>query len=369
MAKSGDVLDIPELGIRIRFLQTAADTGGELAQFEASGRPRGFLNQEHVHVGQTERLEPLTGAMEVVAGGETIVLHPGDVHEIAPGTPHTQRPVGDRRRDAADHGAARGPQRGVPREAGGAVPRRPPPEGRLAAPDRRRRAHPRLRRRGARLQAARGRPARGRDRHPHGRPRRARRRGARRERDRQRVPVRRRVGRRGPAAGGVRRPRRRPHVPAVVDAGLPRRRRRRPAEARQGVPPALQGPPAVPPPHRVDDHAPGAAARRRGRRHRRPPGPRHVDGDADGDRDARPLRLARVRRPPAAAPAHAAAPARVPLEPQLGHRARDRGPRAVRPRARPRAPAPRRSPSARCRTTRSARPADGGPPLSRTSRG
>ena len=95
MAKSGDVLDIPELGIRIRFLQTAADTGGELAQFEASGRPRGFLNQEHVHAGQTERLEPLTGAMEVVAGGETIVLHPGDVHEIAPGTPHTQRPIGD----------------------------------------------------------------------------------------------------------------------------------------------------------------------------------------------------------------------------------------------------------------------------------
>ena len=65
MAKSGEVLDIPELGIRIRFLQTAAETGGELAQFEASGRPRGFLTQEHVHAGQTELLEPLTGAMEV----------------------------------------------------------------------------------------------------------------------------------------------------------------------------------------------------------------------------------------------------------------------------------------------------------------
>ena len=36
--------------------------------------------------------------------------------------------------------------------------------------------------------------------------------------------------------------------------------------------------------HRVDDHAPGATARRRGRRHRRPPGPRHVDAEADGDR-------------------------------------------------------------------------------------
>jgi uncharacterized protein YndB with AHSA1/START domain/quercetin dioxygenase-like cupin family protein len=95
MAKSGDVLDIPELGIRIRFLQTAAETGGELAQFEASGRPRGFLTQEHVHAGQTELLEPLTGAMEVAAGGRTIVLNPGDAHEIPAGTPHTQRPIGD----------------------------------------------------------------------------------------------------------------------------------------------------------------------------------------------------------------------------------------------------------------------------------
>jgi uncharacterized protein YndB with AHSA1/START domain/quercetin dioxygenase-like cupin family protein len=95
MAKSGDVLDIPELGIQVRFLQTAAETGGELAQFEVSGRPRGFLIQEHVHAGQTERIEPLTGATAVVSGGQTFVLNPGDVHEIDPGTPHVQRPVGD----------------------------------------------------------------------------------------------------------------------------------------------------------------------------------------------------------------------------------------------------------------------------------
>jgi uncharacterized protein YndB with AHSA1/START domain/quercetin dioxygenase-like cupin family protein len=95
MAKSGDVLDVPELGIQVRILQTAADTGGELARFEVTGRPRGFLNQEHVHAGQTERLEPLSGALEVVAGGVTTVLRPGDAHEIPPGTPHTQRPAED----------------------------------------------------------------------------------------------------------------------------------------------------------------------------------------------------------------------------------------------------------------------------------
>jgi uncharacterized protein YndB with AHSA1/START domain/quercetin dioxygenase-like cupin family protein len=95
MAKSGDVLNIPELGITVRFLQTAAETGGESAQFEVSGRPCGFLNQEHLHVGQTERIEQLSGAMEVAADGITTVLKAGDVREIAPGTPHTQRPAGE----------------------------------------------------------------------------------------------------------------------------------------------------------------------------------------------------------------------------------------------------------------------------------
>jgi hypothetical protein len=56
MAKSGDVLEIPELGIEVRFTRTSAETGGERCEFEVSGRPRGFLTQEHVHPTQTERL-------------------------------------------------------------------------------------------------------------------------------------------------------------------------------------------------------------------------------------------------------------------------------------------------------------------------
>ena len=49
MAKSGDVLDIPELGLQLRFLRTASETGGELCEFEVRGRPRGFIDQPHVH--------------------------------------------------------------------------------------------------------------------------------------------------------------------------------------------------------------------------------------------------------------------------------------------------------------------------------
>src|SRR4051794_20620870 len=95
MAKSGELLEMPELGIRVRFLKTAADTGGEMTQFEVVGRPRGFLTQEHVHATQTERLEPLSGAMNVVMDGREHVMNPGDTHTIPPGTAHTQAPVGD----------------------------------------------------------------------------------------------------------------------------------------------------------------------------------------------------------------------------------------------------------------------------------
>jgi uncharacterized protein YndB with AHSA1/START domain/quercetin dioxygenase-like cupin family protein len=94
MAKSGDVLEIPELGIRVRITQSGAETGGRTSQFEVSGRPRGFLTQEHVHAQQTERLEPLDGALKVVMDGGTQIVQAGDAIEIPPGTAHTQNPAG-----------------------------------------------------------------------------------------------------------------------------------------------------------------------------------------------------------------------------------------------------------------------------------
>jgi uncharacterized protein YndB with AHSA1/START domain/mannose-6-phosphate isomerase-like protein (cupin superfamily) len=95
MAKSGDVLDIPEMGVRVRFLRTAADTGGELTEFEVVGRARGLLTQAHVHAHQTERLEPVSGAMRLVMDGEDRLLRPGDAAEVPPGTSHRQIPVDD----------------------------------------------------------------------------------------------------------------------------------------------------------------------------------------------------------------------------------------------------------------------------------
>ena len=95
MAKSGDVLDIPELGLQLRFLRTASETGGELCEFEVRGRPRGFIDQPHVHPMQTERLEQRSGAMQVEMGGRAHVLNAGDTIDVPPGTAHTQAAMGD----------------------------------------------------------------------------------------------------------------------------------------------------------------------------------------------------------------------------------------------------------------------------------
>jgi quercetin dioxygenase-like cupin family protein/uncharacterized protein YndB with AHSA1/START domain len=95
MAKSGEVLDVPELGFSITFLTTGAESGGEVLEYEVTGENRGFLRQEHVHPEQTERFEPLAGSMKVVVGREEHVLVPGDVYEVPPGTPHRQLAIGD----------------------------------------------------------------------------------------------------------------------------------------------------------------------------------------------------------------------------------------------------------------------------------
>ena len=90
-------LEMKQLGLRIKFLRTAADTGGELLEMEVEGCPRGFLSQQHVHGGQVERLEVVSGTLKVVIEGREHVLSQGQSIEVPAGAPHTQVPVGDGR--------------------------------------------------------------------------------------------------------------------------------------------------------------------------------------------------------------------------------------------------------------------------------
>jgi quercetin dioxygenase-like cupin family protein len=95
MAKPGDVLEVPSLGVRIEFRRTAEETGGELVEFDLVGRPRGFITLPHVHPGQAERHEVIEGSLRMKTGGLERLLGPGEVVETPAGTPHRHRGGGD----------------------------------------------------------------------------------------------------------------------------------------------------------------------------------------------------------------------------------------------------------------------------------
>jgi len=88
MAKAGDLLDVPALGMQIVFLRTAAETDGEVLEYEVIGRPRGFPAQRHVHPLQSERHEVVSGRLRVSMGGRDRVLTAGESLVIPAGTSH-----------------------------------------------------------------------------------------------------------------------------------------------------------------------------------------------------------------------------------------------------------------------------------------
>jgi mannose-6-phosphate isomerase-like protein (cupin superfamily)/uncharacterized protein YndB with AHSA1/START domain len=94
MPEPGVVLEMPTLGVRVEMRRTAADTGGELVEFDVVGRARGFLAQAHVHPSQSERHEVIEGAMRLVIGRRSVSLGPGEAAEVPAGARHRHLPAG-----------------------------------------------------------------------------------------------------------------------------------------------------------------------------------------------------------------------------------------------------------------------------------
>src|SRR5215831_15931590 len=90
-----DVLDLEPVGLKVELLRTGEETGGELLEFEVSGRSRGFLAQGHVHPDQEEHLEMVEGAMRVVIEGREHIIGPGESVTVPRGAPHSQIPHGE----------------------------------------------------------------------------------------------------------------------------------------------------------------------------------------------------------------------------------------------------------------------------------
>ncbi len=91
MAYTGQIIQNPVSGETIEFLQTSADTGGELLEFELTLTSDGHVPGAHVHPEQEERFHVLEGEMtfrlgarKIVAGpGETVIVPAGRMHRFA----------------------------------------------------------------------------------------------------------------------------------------------------------------------------------------------------------------------------------------------------------------------------------------------
>jgi quercetin dioxygenase-like cupin family protein len=88
MIRKGDVLQNPVTGELIRFVETAAETGGEYTLIDVVVEPDGFVATAHEHPYQTEVFTVLEGEITFVAGGETIVAQAGTTVRVEPGTSH-----------------------------------------------------------------------------------------------------------------------------------------------------------------------------------------------------------------------------------------------------------------------------------------
>jgi quercetin dioxygenase-like cupin family protein len=88
MARAGQTVENPATGERITFVQTAADTGGELLVMDDVWTRPGHRAPEHVHPGMEERWEVIAGRACFRIGGEEIDAGPGEVVVAPAGTPH-----------------------------------------------------------------------------------------------------------------------------------------------------------------------------------------------------------------------------------------------------------------------------------------
>ena len=90
MATADDSLVNPVTGERVVFRRTAADTGGELLEFDNYWVRPGYRTAEHVHPGMEERWEVVSGRAGFRIGGVDRVAGPGRAGVGPAGPPHVR---------------------------------------------------------------------------------------------------------------------------------------------------------------------------------------------------------------------------------------------------------------------------------------
>ena len=87
MARAGQVIEGRD-GFRLELVQTAAETGGELLEMEATYSGTGGMPPEHLHPEQVEVFTVLEGAVRAIVNGEERRYQAGESFEVPAGAPH-----------------------------------------------------------------------------------------------------------------------------------------------------------------------------------------------------------------------------------------------------------------------------------------
>jgi quercetin dioxygenase-like cupin family protein len=95
MISTGQTIENPVTGERLRFLKTSRDTNGESVVVEVTVQPHGFVAAAHVHPEQSEHFQILEGKVGFKLGREKVELRPGESVLVDPGTAHKFWNAGD----------------------------------------------------------------------------------------------------------------------------------------------------------------------------------------------------------------------------------------------------------------------------------
>ena len=87
MARAGQELEGAD-GFRLRLVQTAAETAGELLEMEARYAGTNRLPPMHLHPSQDEHFEVIEGRVRAVVDGVESTYGPGEQFDVPAGTPH-----------------------------------------------------------------------------------------------------------------------------------------------------------------------------------------------------------------------------------------------------------------------------------------
>lgn len=95
MIRSGDVIENPVTGESLRFIETAADSGGERLRISLVVRPGGSPAVEHIHPSQEERFRVESGRIAFRLSGKEEIAEPGTEVTVPPGQRHFWWNAGD----------------------------------------------------------------------------------------------------------------------------------------------------------------------------------------------------------------------------------------------------------------------------------